>query len=72
MTGEAERWKGKCATCKHWLPGKTEPAARAVWLVNCRHRPAWVFLPAQQTCERYEPAGAKALAPRLAWLSALA
>jgi hypothetical protein len=62
---ETER---KCATCTNWQPGKTNAEARAVWLVNCRLRPRWVFMPANRVCERWEPASEKAVQARLKWL----
>lgn len=57
-----------CATCKHWMPGKTDEAMRKHWLALCRHEPRYVFLPPQSTCDLHEAAAPKAIAAREAWL----
>jgi hypothetical protein len=57
-----------CATCKHWLPGKTSEAMRALRLVLCRLQPRWTFLPPQSVCERHAPASEKAVQARAEWL----
>jgi hypothetical protein len=63
---EAER---KCATCKHWQPGKTPSEMRTLRMALCRHLPRWTFLPPQSCCEKWAQGAASVVAARAAWLA---
>lgn len=63
-----ENGKRTCATCKHWQPGKTTEAMRALRMAVCRLLPRWEFLPPQGGCEKHSPATDKAVQARRPWL----
>jgi hypothetical protein len=63
--------KKECATCKNWMPGKTDEAMRKHWLALCRFEARYVFLPPQGSCARYTAASPTAVAARAGWLSSM-
>lgn len=63
--------KKECATCKNWIPGKTDEAMRKHWLALCRLEPRYVFLPPQGSCARHTEASQAAVNARASWLASM-